>query len=224
MSTINQTSAAQMTASANSSAAVSKNGNDVGELKNEFLTLMLAQMKNQDPLNPMDGAEYASQMAQFSSVEGIQNMTKLQEQSNTLIDTLQVLQTTNLVGDKVSIPAPQIKLSEEESLKGFVNMKTSAEEVDVVVRDASGEVVEKISLGSQNVGRVDFEIPSLEAGSYTLDVVAKNGDQEATTVPFLERRIDKVSIPGSGGDIQLSVSGIGNLSLYKVNEFLGDNV
>ena len=225
MSSINQTNAAQNTgAPVASPTAVAKNGSDIGELKNEFLTLMLAQMKNQDPLNPMDGAEYASQMAQFSTVEGIQNMTDLQQQNNNLIDSLQVLETTNLVGDSVSIPAAQIKLSEPESLKGFVDLKTSAEDLDVVVRDASGNVVKQINLGSQNVGRVDFEIPELESGSYRLDVVAKNGERETTTVPFLERKIDKVSIPGDGGDIQLSISGIGKLSLYSVNEFLGDNV
>lgn len=225
MNSINQTNASQNAgAPGGGSGSIAKSGNDVGALKNEFLTLMLAQMKNQDPLNPMDGAEYASQMAQFSAVEGIQNMTGLQQQNNNLIDTLQVLQTTSLVGDNVSIPAPEINLSETESLKGFVNLKTSAEELDVVIRDEAGTVVDTITLGSQKVGRVNFEIPDLEAGSYQLDVVAKNGDRETLTTPFLERRIDKVSIPGNGGDVQLSVSGIGNISLYSVNEFLGDNV
>ena len=207
-----------------SPSAISKNENEIGELKNEFLTLMLAQMKNQDPLNPMDGAEYATQMAQFSTVEGIQNMTDLQKQNNTLIDTLQVLQTTSLVGDKVSIPVSQIKLTEDESLKGFVELKTSAENLDVFVRDASGNVIRQVSLGSQNVGRVDFDIPDLEAGSYSIDVLAKNGGNESMTTPFLERQIEKVSIPGNGGNIQLSISGVGKLPLYSINEFLGDNV
>lgn len=225
MSSINQLSPSQSQSSVGMSPSdIARNENDIGALKNEFLTLMLAQMKNQDPLNPMDGAEYASQMAQFSTVEGIQNMGKLQQQNNNLIDSLQVLQTADLVGNKVSIPASQIKLSEEETLNGFVNMKTSAEEVSVIVRNSSGEVVKEINLGSQGVGRVDFEIPDLEKGSYQMDVVARNGDKETVSTPYLERRIDKVSIPGSGGDVQLSVSGIGNISLYSVNEFLGDSV
>lgn len=224
MSLVNQTTSSQQSGSVMSPSSVAKNKNDIGELKSEFLTMMLAQLKNQDPLNPMDGAEYASQMAQFSTVEGIQNMGKLQQQNNNLIDSLQVLQTTNLVGDNVSVPASQIKLSEPDGLKGFVDLKTSAENLKVVVRDGSGNVVEDMDLGSQNPGRVEFEVPELDSGSYTLDVIAKNGDQERMTTPFLERRIDKVSIPGNGGDIQLSVSGIGNISLYSVNEFLGDSV
>lgn len=224
MSLVNQSTSSQQSGSVMSPSSVAKNENDIGELKSEFLTMMLAQLKNQDPLNPMDGAEYASQMAQFSTVEGIQNMGKLQQQNNNLIDSLQVLQTTNLVGDNVSVPASQIKLSEPDSLKGFVDLKTSAENLKVVVRDGSGNVVEDMDLGAQNPGRVEFEVPELDSGSYTLDVIARNGDQERMTTPFLERRIDKVSIPGNGGDIQLSISGIGNISLYSVNEFLGDSV
>lgn len=225
MSTVNQLSPSQnLSPAAMSPSEIARNENDIGALKNEFLTLMLAQMKNQDPMNPMDGAEYASQMAQFSTVEGIQNMGKLQQQNNNLIDSLQVLHTANLVGDKVSVPASEIKLSKEESLSGFVDMKTSAEEVSIVVRNSFGDVVKEINLGSKGVGRVDFEIPDLKEGSYQMDVIARNGDKETVSIPYLERRIDKVSIPGNGGDVQLSVSGIGNISLYSVNEFLGDNV
>lgn len=209
--------------SAKTSAEIARSENSVAAQKDQFLTLMLAQMKNQDPMNPMDSAEYASQMAQFSTVEGIQGMKELQQQNNVLMDTMMTLQTSALVDTKVSVPSTEISLSETETLKGFSNLSTSGQQVSVIVRNSDGSVAKEIKMGTQNAGRMDFEVPDLGAGDYTIEVAVKNGDSTRTSTPFLERTIEKVSVPGNGGSLNLEIAGIGTRPLYEINEFLGGN-
>lgn len=209
--------------SASTAANVARGDNDIAIQKDQFLKLMLAQMKNQDPLNPMDGAEYASQMAQFSTVEGIQNMKDLQQQNNVLLNTMMTLEASGLVDTKVSVPASQISLKESDTIKGYVDLKTSGEEVDVIVRDSEGNIAQKVSLGSRSPGRLDFNIPELDAGEYSIEVSVKNGDDIRLNTPLLERMVEKVSVPQNGGSMSLQISGIGTVPYYSINEFLGGN-
>lgn len=201
--------------------AIAGNDNSAAGLKNEFLTLMVAQIKNQDPLNPLDGAEYVAQLAQFSTVEGIENMGKLQNQNNVLMDTLQVLQSTNLAGKQVSIPVDRINLDTEEELTGTVALPAAASEVEVRALDAAGNVVESVNLGARDAGETAFTLPELDAGQYTLEVIARNGDDLTTYPPKLQRTVEKVSVPSDGSDIRLQVAGVGSVSLFSISEFLG---
>ena len=195
--------------------------NSASALKTEFLTLMVAQIRNQDPLNPLDGTEYVSQLAQMSTVEGIQNMSQLQRQNNVLMDTLQVLQTTQLVGKQVSLPVDRIKLDAKETVEGQIRLGQPANDLVVRAINADGRVVEEAKLGARSGGEVQFELPKLPAGSYRLEVVARHGETTANYTPYLNRTVEKVSVPGNGGDVLLQVSGVGNLSLFSISEFLG---
>lgn len=209
---------------AKTATEIARSENSVAAQKDQFLQLMLAQMKNQDPLNPMDGAEYASQMAQFSTVEGIQQMSKLQEQNNVLLDTMMTLDSSSLVDTEVSIPVTEISLSETETLKGFTDLQTSGEEVTVFVRNSDGSIAKEVVMGSQKAGRMEFEVPDLGPGEYSIEIAVKNGDTTLTSTAFLERTVEKVSIPGNGGSLNLDISGVGIMPLYSINEFLGGKV
>lgn len=206
--------------SAQSDSGIAKNNTAAG-LQQEFLTLMVAQIRNQDPLNPLDGTQYVSQLAQLSTVEGIQNMSQLQRQNNVLLDTLQVLQSTQLVGKQVSLPVERIKLDKPEALQGRVDLSEPAGSVLVRAINSDGNVAKEVRLGSQPAGSVDFELPTLPAGSYRLEVVVQRGDVQTYQHAYLNRTVDKVSLPANGGDVLLQVSGVGNLSLFSISEFLG---
>ena len=207
--------------SATTDAGIASNSNTAAELKDEFLTLMVAQIRNQDPLNPLDGTEYVSQLAQMSTVEGIQNMSQLQQQNNILMDTLQVLQTTQLVGKQVSLPVDRVRLESEEALQGQVKLSQPADNVTIRAIGTDGRVVEEVKLGSRSAGETKFELPALPAGSYRIEVVAQRGDTTTSHTPYLNRVVERVSVPGNGGDVLLQVSGVGNLSLFSISEFLG---
>mgnify|MGYP005675171267 FL=1 len=73
-----------------------QDANSATSLQNEFITLMVAQIQNQDPLNPLDGTEYVSQLAQFSQVQSTENMSMLMQNSMVLLDNMQVLSTAGL--------------------------------------------------------------------------------------------------------------------------------
>lgn len=192
------------------------------QMKDEFLQLLVAQIKNQDPLNPMDGTEYVAQLAQLSTVEGIENMSQLQNQNNILMDTLQVLQSTQLVGKDVSVSTDQISLKENDTVKGSFSMPGSAEEVQVIARDPSGKIVESVNLGTLIGGQHDFTLPELKKGDYILEVVALNGETTKNFQPSVTRTVEKIIVPSDGGsDIRLNVDGIGLVSLFSINEFLG---
>lgn len=194
------------------------------DMKDEFLTMLVAQIRNQDPLNPMDSAQFTSQLAQISTVQGIEKMQELQNQNNVLTDALQVLQTTDLIGKNVRIPSDVIELDQTEAVKGQVDLLGSAADVKVIARDANGEIVEEISLGQKDAGVHDFELPEMDKGAYSLEVVAINGEDSQSYTPFLQREIDEVTIPSDGSkDIYLDVNGIGTTSLYKIKSFLGES-
>jgi flagellar basal-body rod modification protein FlgD len=192
-------------------------------MKDEFLQLLVAQIQNQDPLNPMDGTEYVAQLAQLSTVEGIENMSQLQNQNNILMDTLQVLQSTQLVGKDVSVSTDQISLKENDTVKGSFSMPGSAEEVQVIARDPSGKIVESVNMGTLIGGQHEFTLPELKKGDYILEVVALNGETTKNFQPSVTRTVEKIIVPSDGGsDIRLNVDGIGLVSLFSINEFLGE--
>ena len=124
--------------------------------QDEFLTLMVTQMKNQDPMKPMENGEFISQMAQFSAAKG---MREIKESFTSLAEALQssqALQASSMVGRDVLIPGNQAKLTEEGVLKGSVELKTNSPELEVSILDSAGQILKKIHLGRQQAGKVDF--------------------------------------------------------------------
>lgn len=205
------------------SNAIKSTGEGAANMKDEFLTLMVAQIQNQDPLDPVKGADYVAQLAQISTVQGIEEMNDLQNQNNILQDAMNVIGTTRLIGTNVSIPTDVIELDQAEVISGKANIIGSAANVKVIARDVSGEIVEEISLGQKSAGSHDFKLPELEKGAYSLEVVAINGDQTRSYKPALTRQINEVKLPEDGSkDIYLDVDGVGTVSLYTLKSFLGD--
>lgn len=201
--------------------SIDSNGNSADSLQNEFLTLMVAQIRNQDPLNPLDGAEYVAQLAQFSTVEGVQNIASMQQQNNIKLDTLQVLQSTQLVGKQVAVPVQTIELDESQSLSGKVELDAAASDLRVWALGSDGKIAAEVQLGARSAGSVEFELPALEEGRYTLQAVIARGEEVTTQAPYLYRTVEKVSVPSDGGDVRVQIEGVGSLSLFSISEFLG---
>lgn len=203
-----------------SGGSVSSNGlgTDAGSLKNEFLTMMVSEIKNQDPLNPLDGSQYVGQLAQLSTVSSLENLRVLQQQTATQLDTLQVLQSTQLVGKKVLVPVETLKLAQTESISGQVNMSGPADSVTLNVYDANGQRVAERKWNGTTDSALPFDIADLPAGQYTFEVNSTRDGATKTQTASISRSVESVNLPGTG-DIELSVSGIGNISLYKVTQF-----
>ncbi len=208
----------------NTTAATNKasTGSAFG-LKNEFLQMMVAQIQNQDPLAPLDGTEYVGQLAQFSMVEGVEGLRKGQAAEAELLYTQQVLQSTNLIGKKVLVPTTGIAAQQGEKPEGVIRLDSAADEVVLTVKDLNGKVIDQQKWQHTKAGDIRFETPELDEGSYVFDVEVRSGDKVTNGAPMLSRQVERVMLPSSGGDIQLAVAGMGNVSLFSISEFSQSN-
>ncbi len=198
-----------------------------GELgKNEFLQLLVAQLQNQDPINPMEGTEFATQLAQFNSVEqlinmnsGIQNLTQMQEvMSNGLNNSL----ASSLAGKSVKVLGNQISTAENGTTDISFRINRLASDVELTVRDLNGTVMHTDTLKNLGAGDHDWswngktdDGRKVPEGVYTVEIKAKNGDQNIAALPFMEGEVEKVRFTGEG--VKLLVNGV-LVSLGDVEE------
>ena len=134
----------------------SVNVSDATQLENNFLTLMVAQIQNQDPTKPVDSTEFLNQFAAMSQVKSLENMASLSKSNLVLLDNLQTLTAAGLVGQEVKVATQQLELGTDK-VKGEINLEHAAGKLALVVTDSNG-VKKEIALGSQAPGRVPFEL------------------------------------------------------------------
>jgi flagellar basal-body rod modification protein FlgD len=170
--------------------------NDLG--KEEFLNLLVAQLQNQDPLNPMEGQEFASQLAQFSSVEQLTSIDGNIEQS---IDTDLILSqtinntlATTLIGKQITAVGNQVELKDGQPVNLHFELGDFAKEVNINVLDAAGNIVRTIETHNLSSGiqsaewdGEDTDGSSLADGTYTFEVAATGKDDSAIVVQELIR-------------------------------------
>ena len=121
------------------------------ELQDRFLSLLVAQMQNQDPLNPLDNAQVTSQLAQLSTVQGIENMSSSLAVLADSLSSNQMGQAASLIGRGVLSPGSDIGPSPEESVAGF-ELDAAADSVVVTIEDASGATVRTLEFGAMPSG------------------------------------------------------------------------
>jgi len=181
----------------------------------DFLKLMTEQLKHQDPLKPMDNKEFLGQMAQFSTVQGINNM---QDAMKGLSETLlgdQVLRGATLVGHEVLIPSEKIALGEDAlPIKGSVAASAPGM-VNFEIKDETGKPVKTISVPAEAAGEVEFawdgtdaDGKRMPAGKYSITATQVNasGDKAGLST-YVNALVESVNI-GSDG-LYLNLKGLG---------------
>jgi len=191
----------------------------------DFMTMMLAQLKAQDPFKPTDNGEFLAQMAQLSTATGV---AEVKEAITSLGDSLrsaQMLNASSLVGREVVVPSDTVTLNKGEGIRGQVPLLGFAQDVKVELLSLSGEVLAQQSLGSHPGGNVPFEWSGvlangepLPAGSYKIQVTASNGAFSEGITPEIKARVNSVSVPATGAEPQLHLQGLGSLLLSAVRE------
>ncbi|XVJ69361.1 MAG: flagellar hook assembly protein FlgD [Rhizobacter sp.] len=174
-----------------------------------FLKLLVAQMQNQDPLNPMDNAQVTSQMAQINTVNGIEKLNTTVENLSGQFTQLQAMQSTSLVGRDVVVPGNRLDINDGIGQGGF-QLDSAADNVKIEILSSGGVVLDTMNLGAQSSGMSSFNWP---AGKNTNDnnlsfrVIALSGANPVSNTTLMRDRVDAVSTAGSTINLQLQNSG-----------------
>jgi flagellar basal-body rod modification protein FlgD len=176
-----------------------------------FLKLLVAQMQNQDPLNPMDNAQVTSQMAQINTVTGIEKLNTTVQGLSSQFAQLQALQGASLVGRDVVVPGNMMDIDPATAVgQGGFELTSAADAVKVEVLSASGQVVDTIQLGAQSAGLHSFD---WKAGTATNDsglrfrVTSRLGSVNTTATALMRDTVDAISTSGTGFNLQLARTG-----------------
>ncbi len=190
----------------------------------EFMNLLVTELTHQDPFKPMENSEMATQISQFATVSGIDDLNTSFDDfaSNMLSD--QTIQASSLVGHEVMIESYLGVLPSGGSLSGGVYLPSSATNVKVQISDQSGALVREISLGQQAEGIAQFSWDGFTdsgdyatPGQYTLTATASIDDAEQGLATMVYANVDSVSIGGSSG-VLVNLEGLGLVSINDVLE------
>ena len=214
-------------------AAMAKEANaKKTELNQEdFLTLMITQLKNQDPFKPMDPAQYVGQLAQFSSVSGLSEINK---NISSLTDSLrgnQVLDGASLIGRTVIAEGNQVyRFVPEEGeaipTQGAVEVPSGASSVQLVVRDSAGTLVKTQAIDSR-AGRRGFIWDGstdggtvAPSGAYKIEVIAKVGDKNVSLNTSVAAQVSSVALDPANGELTLDTDTLGEIAMRDVERVL----
>ncbi|MGE5363011.1 MAG: flagellar hook assembly protein FlgD [Bacteroidota bacterium] len=198
--------------------------------KNDFLNLMMAQLKYQNPLDPMDGTEYAAQLAQFSSLEQMTNMNDTLEQS---IDTNYLLaQSVNntmsatLIGKEVKISGKTIKYSGEDSISIGYKLPADAKSMTITIKDSNGAIVKTIESSELSQGDhklswdfTDNNGKKVKQGTYSYTIASKStSGKDLTITASLYGKVSAVKFTDEGTKL---VIGSSEYLLSDISEITG---
>jgi flagellar basal-body rod modification protein FlgD len=194
-------------------------GTSTTEASDRFLKLLVAQMQNQDPLNPMDNAQVTSQMAQINTVTGIDKLNATVQALSGQFMQMQALQGASLVGRDVIVAGNKLSVDAESGVgQGGFELANAADAVKVEILAPSGAVVQTLNLGAEGAGLHSFDWPAgsaTSASGLTFRVSATSGGVATTVTPLMRDRVDAISTSGTSFNLELESSGTVPYSAVK---------
>jgi len=222
--TVNNNGQTTSAASSNSTAAAAAAASVSALSVNDFLTLMTAQLQNQDPTQPLDPSTFVTQLAQFGTVSGIDSMqSSLATLSSTLLSN-QALSSVNLVGHSVLTQASSTQYTTGQSMAGAVQAPTGTSGVTINISNAGGTLVQQITLGAAS-GMTSFnwngstlggaQAPS---GSYNVQAIANVSGVSTAAPVYLSGTVSSVSLNPGGSGVTVNTPQLGSISLANVQQ------
>ena len=221
-----------MTNSVNGSNAAASLGLNQPEAVNkkslgqqDFLRLMVAQVQNQDPMQPQANGEFLSQLAQFSTNDGITRMQDSLQQLASSLQSNQALQASALVGRKVLVNSDGLNLGAEGDVKAAIDMPAGLSNLRAMVYNSSGELIKTMQLGQPEPGFFQFNWNGtgdnnqrVAAGNYKVEVHGTYEGEERSLKTFTSANVDSVSLGQNGEGLKLNVAGVGSVFLDQVRQ------
>jgi flagellar basal-body rod modification protein FlgD len=203
------------------SSATSKAKKELGQ--EDFLALMIQQLKNQDPLKPMENGEFIGQMAQFSTVSGIAEMSKSIAGLTDAFNSGQALQAASMVGRTVLTEASSGMFSGTKPLSGAVELPYGTSSAVVRVYSNAGELVRELPLGTQQAGLSNFTWDGTmangqpaPAGRYKVTAGIENPAGDTALTTYLASKVESVTLAGDGSGSQIRTDSGATVRLSQV--------
>jgi len=218
------------------SASATRDANSVEDMgSDDFLTLMVAQLENQDPTKPMDNMQFMGQLAQFGTVSGIQDLNAGFSGLSNALSGGQALQAASLVGRSVVTDSNLGTLTEVIgsdgasglALDASVDFGGSAAGGTFYVQDMSGRLVYSSALPPSAGGElkvrwdgVDTQGNPMPPGTYRVSAEALVGGQSTAVSVYAHQRVESISVDGTGGAVTLNLGNGSDVQLGQVKQFL----
>jgi flagellar basal-body rod modification protein FlgD len=208
---VTNTSSTATTTLANQSAKAATDTQD------RFMKLLIAQMQNQDPMNPMDNAQVTSQMAQIQTVTGVSTLdTSIKALSSQFVQ-MQALQSVSLVGRDVTIEGKRLDMSSGTG-EGIFELANPADAVKLEVLSPAGNVIDTVQLGAQGAGRQKFDWqPGANdpTANYNFRITATKGTVAVTSLTYSQDKVLAVNTSGAKLQLQLQNAGLVDYGVVK---------
>jgi flagellar basal-body rod modification protein FlgD len=220
----NYTGAAAATSSSGTSGSGAAAGATLGGTN--FLTLMLAQLKNQDPTSPVDSNQFLNQLASLSTVQGITQLnTSFGSLSSSLVSS-QALQASSLLGHQALVSSKTANLTANGSVSGAIEVPQTTSQAVVNISDSSGALLRQINLGAQSTGLANFswdgklqDGSQAAAGQYTLSAQFAGATSGATAAStYVNGVVQSVTMGAGTTGLTLNVSGLGSVPFSGVKQ------
>ena len=194
------------------------------DMENRFLTLLMTQIKNQDPLNPMDNAAVTTQLAQLNTVNGIEKLNSTLSQLLAGYNEAQGMQAAGIIGKNVMVAGNTLPLASGKAFGG-ASLDSAADKVTLTIKDAAGKVVQTEELGAKDAGILYFSWDGkdsagtqLQDGNYTFSV---NATAAGKTVTSTAMKIGTVSaVTRSKDGFILDLGTLGDVAFKDIQQIL----
>lgn len=190
---------------------------NAAETQDRFLKLLVAQMNNQDPLNPMDNAQVTSQMAQIQQVTSLSTLDTSIKGLGTQLGQMQTLQSVSLVGREVSVPSDKLQVT-NGAAHGSFELDGAAKTVKLEILGPAGNVIDTQQLGAQSQGRQTFSWNAgtmvSEGGDVKYRITAANGTAAVTSTTYAYDKVNAVY--SENGSLKLNLERLGPVDYTAV--------
>lgn len=191
----------------------------------DFFALLTKELSNQDPTKPVDNNEMISQMTAFSTTDGVQKLNTSFDNFATSMTSSQALQASSLVGRSVLVEDNVFGMAEGESVKGKLVSDQAASNVNIYVENIAGEVIQTVPVGNVAAGGYTFTWDGQTSsgdtapeGAYRFRIVGLVAGEASELEAMTYRKVDSVTLAGTGGNIMLNLNGGNTMALADVVE------
>ena len=188
------------------------------DTQDRFLKLLVAQMQNQDPMNPMDNAQVTSQMAQIQTVSGLDTLNTTVKSLTGQFTQMQTMQGIALIGHDVVVPGNRLNVVNGVGT-GSYSLATAAGSVKLEVLNAGGAVMDTVDLGPRQAGSNSFSIPAdqLTDPHLSFRITASSGTNAVASTTFAQDKV--VAVSNSNGSLQLELQNLGIVDYAQITAF-----